>query len=38
MAETVSGIDAIIGSHSHTNPATGFGDTSTCPTIVDGPG
>ncbi len=38
MAKTVSGIDAIVGSHSHTNPATGFGDTKYLPTILDGPG
>ncbi len=37
MAMTVSGLDAIIGSHSHTNPATGFGATKYLPTIVAGP-
>ncbi|MGZ8894508.1 MAG: 5'-nucleotidase C-terminal domain-containing protein, partial [Candidatus Aminicenantales bacterium] len=37
MAKTVSGIDAIIGSHSHTNPAIGFGDYKYLPTIVAGP-
>ena len=36
MASTVSGLDAIIGSHSHTNPATGFGSTKYLPTIVAG--
>ena len=38
MAAQVTGLDAIIGSHSHTNPATGFGDYKYLPTIVDGPG
>ena len=38
MAATVTGLDAIIGSHSHTNPATGFGSTKYLPTIVAGPG
>ncbi len=37
MATTVTGLDAIIGSHSHTNPATGFGDYKYLPTIVAGP-
>jgi uncharacterized repeat protein (TIGR01451 family) len=37
MAMQVSGLDAIIGSHSHTNPATGFGDYKFLPTIVGGP-
>jgi 2',3'-cyclic-nucleotide 2'-phosphodiesterase (5'-nucleotidase family) len=37
LAATVSGIDAIIGSHSHTNPATGFGDYKFLPTIVAAP-
>ncbi len=37
MAMTVSGLDVIIGSHSHTNPATGFGDYKYLPTIVGGP-
>ena len=36
MAMTVSGLDAIVGSHSHTNPATGFGDYKYLPTIVGG--
>ncbi len=38
MAAEVSGLDAIIGSHSHTNPATGFGDYKYLPTIIGGPG
>ncbi len=30
-------MDAIIGAHSHTNPATGFGDYKYLPTIVAEP-
>ena len=37
MAMTVTGLDAIIGGHSHTNPATGFGDYKYLPTIVPDP-
>ncbi len=37
LAMSVTGIDAIIGSHSHTNPATGFGDYKYLPTIVADP-
>jgi 2',3'-cyclic-nucleotide 2'-phosphodiesterase (5'-nucleotidase family) len=37
MAKTVTGLDAIIGSHSHTNPATGFGDYKYLPSIVVDP-
>ncbi len=37
MAMTVSGLDAIIGSHSHTNPATGSGAYKFLPTIIGGP-
>jgi 2',3'-cyclic-nucleotide 2'-phosphodiesterase (5'-nucleotidase family) len=37
MAKTVTGIDAIIGSHSHTNPATGFGEYKYLPSIVADP-
>ncbi len=37
MAADVSGLDAIIGGHSHTNPAYGFGDYKYLPTIVGGP-
>jgi 2',3'-cyclic-nucleotide 2'-phosphodiesterase (5'-nucleotidase family) len=37
MAATVTGIDAIIGGHSHTNPATGFGDYKYLPSIVADP-
>jgi 2',3'-cyclic-nucleotide 2'-phosphodiesterase/3'-nucleotidase len=33
----VSGVDAIIGGHSHTNPATGFGDYKFLPTFVANP-
>ncbi len=38
LAAQVSGIDAIIGGHSHTNPASGFGATRYLPTIAVGPG
>jgi 2',3'-cyclic-nucleotide 2'-phosphodiesterase (5'-nucleotidase family) len=37
MAKLVTGIDAIIGSHSHTNPATGFGAYKYLPSIVANP-
>jgi 2',3'-cyclic-nucleotide 2'-phosphodiesterase (5'-nucleotidase family) len=37
MAATVTGIDAIIGGHSHTNPASGFGDYKYLPSIVADP-
>lgn len=37
LAAQVSGIDAIIGSHSHTNPATGFGPYKYLPTLVANP-
>lgn len=37
MAAQVSGLDVIIGGHSHTNPATGYGDYKFLPTIVGGP-
>jgi 2',3'-cyclic-nucleotide 2'-phosphodiesterase / 3'-nucleotidase / 5'-nucleotidase len=37
MAKTVTGLDAIIGSHSHTNPATGFGEYKYLPSIVADP-
>ncbi len=37
LAATVDGIDVIIGSHSHTNPATGFGDYKYLPAIVGAP-
>ena len=37
MAMTVTGLDAIVGSHSHTNPATGFGPYKFLPTIVADP-
>jgi 5'-nucleotidase / UDP-sugar diphosphatase len=37
MAAQVSGIDAIIGSHSHTNPTSAFGAYKFLPTIVSGP-
>jgi len=38
MAAKVSGLDAIVGAHSHTNPAYGFGAYKFLPTIVGGPG
>lgn len=34
LAMTTTGVDAIIGGHSHTNPASGFGDYKFLPTIV----
>ncbi len=37
MAMTVSGLDTIIGGHSHTNPATGFGAYKYLPTIIASP-
>jgi 5'-nucleotidase len=37
LAATVTGIDAIIGGHSHTNPASGFGPYKFLPTITVGP-
>lgn len=37
MAKTVTGLDVIIGGHSHTNPATGFGTTKYLPTFVVDP-
>lgn len=37
MAKTVSGLDTIIGSHSHTNPASGYGAYKYLPAIVGGP-
>lgn len=37
MAMTVSGLDAIIGGHSHTYPTTGFGAYKYLPTIIGGP-
>ncbi|MEW6059163.1 MAG: 5'-nucleotidase C-terminal domain-containing protein [Actinomycetota bacterium] len=37
MALQVSGLDAIVGGHSHTNPVSGFGDYKYLPTIVAGP-
>lgn len=36
LAATTTGIDAIIGGHSHTNPATGFGNYKYLPSIVVG--
>lgn len=38
MAATVTGLDMIVGAHSHTNPAVGFGDYKFLPTIIGGPG
>jgi 2',3'-cyclic-nucleotide 2'-phosphodiesterase (5'-nucleotidase family) len=37
MAMYVSGLDAIVGGHSHTNPANGSGDYKYLPVIVGGP-
>ena len=37
MASTVTGLDAIVGGHSHTNPASGFGNYKYLPTFVVGP-
>jgi 2',3'-cyclic-nucleotide 2'-phosphodiesterase (5'-nucleotidase family) len=37
LAATVSGVDLIIGGHSHTNPVSGFGNYKFLPTIVGGP-
>ncbi len=37
FATQVEGVDAIIGGHSHTNPATGFGYYKYLPAIVAGP-
>ncbi len=37
MAANVTGLDMIVGGHSHTNPASGFGAYKFLPTIVAGP-
>jgi 2',3'-cyclic-nucleotide 2'-phosphodiesterase (5'-nucleotidase family) len=37
LAQSVDDIDVIIGSHSHTNPASGFGDYKFLPTILGSP-
>jgi 2',3'-cyclic-nucleotide 2'-phosphodiesterase (5'-nucleotidase family) len=37
LAMTVTGIDAIVGSHSHTNPQYGFGAYKFLPTIIGDP-
>jgi 2',3'-cyclic-nucleotide 2'-phosphodiesterase (5'-nucleotidase family) len=37
MAASVTGLDLIIGGHSHTNPASGFGAYKFLPTLVVGP-
>lgn len=37
LAKTVTGLDAIIGGHSHTNPASGFGSAKYLPTYVVDP-
>lgn len=37
LAAQTTGIDAIIGSHSHTNPTTGFGPYKYLPTFVGSP-
>ena len=38
MAAQVSGLEAIVGGHSHTSPVTGSGDYKYLPTIIAGPG
>ena len=37
LAATVTGLDAIIGGHSHTNPASGFGNYKYLPAIIADP-
>ena len=37
MAAKVSGLDAIVGAHSHTSPVTASGDYKYLPTIIAGP-
>jgi 2',3'-cyclic-nucleotide 2'-phosphodiesterase (5'-nucleotidase family) len=37
FAAVVPGVDAVLGGHSHTNPATGFGDYKYLPAFVAGP-
>jgi 2',3'-cyclic-nucleotide 2'-phosphodiesterase (5'-nucleotidase family) len=37
MAMSVTGLDAIVGGHSHTNPAAGAGDYKYLPTIITDP-
>jgi 5'-nucleotidase / UDP-sugar diphosphatase len=37
LAAVTNGIDAIVGAHSHTSPATGFGAYKYLPTIVSAP-
>ncbi len=37
MAAQVSGLEAIMGGHSHTSPVTAFGDYKYLPTIIAGP-
>jgi len=37
LAKTVTGLDAIVGGHSHTNPASGFGPSKYLPTYVVDP-
>ena len=37
MAANVTGLDTIIGAHSHTNPASGFSPYKFLPTFVQGP-
>ncbi len=37
LAAEVSGVDAVIGGHSHTDPSKGYGDYKSLPTIVAGP-
>ncbi len=37
LAMTVTGLDTIIGGHSHTNPASGFGEYKYLPTLIADP-
>jgi 2',3'-cyclic-nucleotide 2'-phosphodiesterase (5'-nucleotidase family) len=37
LAKQVGDIDVILGSHSHTNPTTGFGDYKFLPALIPGP-
>lgn len=38
LAQTVSGLDAVIGGHTHTNPDTGAGEYKYLPALLAGPG
>jgi 2',3'-cyclic-nucleotide 2'-phosphodiesterase (5'-nucleotidase family) len=37
MAKTVTGLDVIVGSHSHTSPVSGYGDYKYLPSIIADP-